>query len=397
MRRAGIAAWSLIGIFIVAIAAAWVLFKIRIIFPPLILAILIIYLLNPIVSRLERRRVSRVWGTILAYVVVLGSTFVLITAITPFVSRQLQSFSDDWPEFKVQIVAAADDASNWFADRTGARIDTSQLHCLLDVAGENAPTAERCDQVTHDIRDRFVGSIGRLTALGSSVLEVVFLFILGPLLALYLLIDLPQLQRDVLNLVPASHRSEVADLGSKIGSTVGGFFRGQLFVALVVGLLSSLGFALIGLKFWLVIGAIAGFTNLIPLVGPFIGGGLGFFVGAVTDGIGTGVKAAIVAAIVQQIDNHIISPNVMKRTVQLHPVTVMLSLLAGGTVAGFWGVLLAVPGVAVFKLVMSHIWVTRVLHEQPTPATEPIVGERPPAEDAAEKPTPSDPDQTADR
>ncbi|HET7481503.1 MAG TPA: AI-2E family transporter, partial [Actinomycetota bacterium] len=120
LRRAGVAAWSLIGIFIVAIAAAWVLFKIRIIFPPLILAILIIYLLNPIVSRLERRRVSRVWGTILAYVVVLGSTFVLITAITPFVSRQLQSFSEDWPEFKVQIVAAADDASNWFADRTGA-------------------------------------------------------------------------------------------------------------------------------------------------------------------------------------------------------------------------------------------------------------------------------------
>jgi predicted PurR-regulated permease PerM len=379
----------LIGILIVAALAIWGLLKIRIIFPPLILAILIIYLLNPIVSRLEQRRVSRVWGTLLAYVVVLGTTFVLVVAISPFISRQIQSFSNDWPEFKVQIVTAADDATGWLEDRTGAHLDVSQLHCLLDVAGENAPTQQRCDQVTSDFRDRFVGSLGRLTELGSSVLEVVFLFILGPLLALYLLIDLPQLQRDVLNLLPESHRDEVADLGSKIGSTVGGFFRGQLFVALIVGVLASLGFVLIGLKFWLIIGAIAGFTNLIPLVGPFIGGGLGFFVGSVTDGIGTGLKAAIVAAVVQQIDNHIISPNVMKRTVQLHPVTVMLSLLAGGTLAGFWGVLLAVPAVAVFKLVMSHVWTTRVLHVHPTPETEPIVGEEPPAEDPEEKPTPS--------
>ena len=379
----------MIGVLIIAALAIWGLLKIRIIFPPLILAILIIYLLNPLVSRLEKRRVSRVWGTLLAYVVVLGTGFVLVVAISPFISRQVTSFSDDWPEFKVQIVAAADDATGWIEDRTGAHIDTSQLHCLLDVAGENAPTQERCDEVTNDFRERFVGSIGRLTELGSSVIEVVFLFILGPLLALYLLIDLPQLQRDVLNLIPESHRGEAADLGSKIGSTVGGFFRGQLFVALIVGVLASLGFVLIGLKFWLIIGAIAGFTNLIPLVGPFIGGGLGFLVGSVTDGIGQGLKAALVAAIVQQIDNHIISPNVMRRTVQLHPVTVMLSLLAGGTLAGFWGVLLAVPAVAVFKLVISHLWTTRVLHEEITPEMEPIVGEEPPAEEPDEKPTPS--------
>src|SRR4051812_12479574 len=189
LRRAGIAAWSLIGILIIAGLAMWGLLKIRIIFPPLILAILIIYLLNPLVSRLERRRVSRVWGTLLAYVVVLGSLFFLVVAITPLIQRQVESFSDDWPQFKVQIVTAADDATGWLEDRTGTHIDTAQLHCFLDVGGANAPSEERCDQVTNDFRDRFVGSFGRLTELGSSVVEVVFLFILGPLLALYLLID----------------------------------------------------------------------------------------------------------------------------------------------------------------------------------------------------------------
>jgi len=110
-----------------------------------------------------------------------------------------------------------------------------------------------------------------------------------------------------------------------------------------------------------VIGAIAGFFNLIPLVGPFIGGGIGFVIGTVYGGVGLGIKAAVVEVIVQQIDNHFLSPNVMKRTVRIHPVTVMLSLLAGGALAGFWGVLLAVPAVAVGKLVLGHLWATRVL------------------------------------
>jgi predicted PurR-regulated permease PerM len=196
-------------------------------------------------------------------------------------------------------------------------------------------------------------------------------------LALYLLIDLPDIQSDLLHLVPEAQRAEVADLGSKIGKAVGGFFRGQLFVALLVGLLSAAGFALIRLPFWLMIGAIAGFFNLVPLVGPFIGGGLGFFVGSVTGGVQLGLKAALVEFVVQQIDNHFISPNVMRRTVELHPVTVMLSIIAGGALGGFWGVLLVVPAVAVVKLVLGHLWATRVLDLEVTPYGRSSSGEPP--------------------
>lgn len=388
LRRAGIAAWSIIGLLIVLAVAGWALLKISVIFPPLVLALLIIYLLNPIVNRLEERRVPRLWGTLLAYVVVLGVITLIVIAVTPLVARQAEQFSEDWPEFKEQIVVSVDDMVGSIEDRIDVDIDTTDLHCLLDVQVETTSEA-RCDEVTERLREQLVGSAERVTELGSSVLEIVLIFVLAPLLALYLLIDLPDLQRDVLNLIPESHRSEVADVSSKVGRTVGGFFRGQLLVALTVGVLSTLGFLIIDLKFALVIGAVAGFTNLIPLVGPFIGGGLGVIVGTVTDNVGTGLKAALVALIVQQVDNHVISPNVMKRTVQLHPVTVMLSLLAGGTLAGFWGVLLGVPAVAVVKLLSSHLWTTRVLHESPTPETEPTVGETPPVDDPEEKPTPS--------
>jgi predicted PurR-regulated permease PerM len=140
-----------------------------------------------------------------------------------------------------------------------------------------------------------------------------------------------------------------------------------LLVAFIVGMLSALGFRIIGLPFWLVIGAIAGFFNLIPLIGPFIGGAIGFIVGTISNGIGLGIKAAIVELIVQQIDNHLISPMVMRKSVQLHPATVMLALLAGGALAGFWGVLLGVPAVAVCKIVLGHLYASRILGEEITP------------------------------
>jgi predicted PurR-regulated permease PerM len=378
LRRVGVAAWSIIGLLILLALTFWAVFKIKIIFPPLLLAILIIYLLNPLVSRLEARGVSRLAGVLLSYVVVLGGITLLVIALTPFVSKQVSNFSQDWPHFRGQTITFIDDTAASLQKRTGLQVNTTQVDCLLGAdATPTGPTHARCDQLTQAFRTQLTTRLGGVVRIGFSVIGIVFIFIVSAVLALYLLIDLPDIQGDLLNLVPEAQRAEVADLGSKIGKAVGGFFRGQLLVALLVGLLSAVGFALIGLPFWLVIGAIAGFFNLVPLVGPFIGGGLGFFVGSVTGGVQLGLKAAIVEFVVQQIDNHFISPNVMRRTVELHPVTVMLSILAGGALGGFWGVLLVVPAVAVVKLILGHLWATRVLDLEVSPYGRGASGEPP--------------------
>jgi predicted PurR-regulated permease PerM len=382
LRRVGVGAWSVIGILILIAVAWWLLLKIRVIFPPLVLALLIIYLLNPIVSALERRGIKRLWGTLLTFIGALGGIALLVSALSPFVSEQAQDLGDKWPEMRHQVGAFIEDTAGAIEDRFGVRLETAPVTCLLgadETSEEDAPTAERCDEVTTAFRDQISHSMGRLTSIGLGVLEGLFVFILAPLLALYILIDLPQIQRDVLNLVPENNRGEVAEVANKIGRAVGGFFRGQLFVALFVGVLSAVGFAIIGLPFALVIGAIAGFFNLVPLVGPYIGGFLGFLVGTVTQDVSLGVKAAVVELIVQQIDNHIISPNVMRRTVQLHPATVMLSIVAGGALAGFWGVLLGVPAVAVGKILLGHVWQTRVLGVEVSPSTSVKPPEDPPS------------------
>ncbi|HWL65117.1 MAG TPA: AI-2E family transporter [Actinomycetota bacterium] len=381
LRRAGVGAWSIIGILVLTAITVWLLFKVRVIFPPLVLALLIIYLLNPFVNRLEERKVPRTVGAVLCYVVV-GLIITLVgTIVAPFLSRQVQNFSARAPELQLSLIHTVEAFGNSVEDRFGIHLETSEVSCLLgadEIDEVQSPTTARCDEVTEALREEVLDRTDRATEFAGSIFEVLLIFILAPLLALYLLIDLPHLQRDIVNLAPEHLRDELSDLGSKVGRAVGGFFRGQLLVALLVGIMSSFGFWAVGLDFWLPIGAIAGFTNLIPLVGPFIGGSLGFLVGTITEDIRVGLLAALVALIVQQIDNHVISPNVMRRTVQLHPVTVMLSLLAGGTLAGFWGVLLAVPGVAVAKLLLGHLWATRVLGVPPSPFS-PVPAGSPPS------------------
>ncbi len=366
LRRVGIAAWAIIGVLVLLYLALRALLYIRVIFAPLGLAILIILLLNPLITRLEQRRVPRSIATLLAYVVVLGS-FTLILVITiPYVAEQVDQFSDQWPEFRDKTVSFVDDAAAEIEDRFGINVDTTAVDCLLPES-ERTPTERECDEATRAVRETITDRLGSFTEIGRSLLEILLVFVLAPLIALYVLIDLPQIKRDVLALIPESHRDEAIDLGAKIYRAFSGFLRGQVFVAFIVFVLSALGFLLIGLPFWLLIGAIAGFFNLVPLIGPFIGGALGFLVGTLTSGVELGLKAAVVELIVQQLDNHIISPNVMKRTVQLHPATVMLALLAGGALAGFWGVLLGVPAVAVAKLLLGHLWATRVLGVEPSP------------------------------
>jgi len=148
----------------------------------------------------------------------------------------------------------------------------------------------------------------------------------------------------------------------RLNRAIGGFFRGQLIVAFIVGVMSSAGLWAIGLPFWFIVGMLAGVFNVIPLIGPWVGGALGVVVAfAAGDGTTQASWVGVVMVVAQQIDNHFVSPVVMQRTVHLHPVAVIMALLAGGTLFGFFGLFLAVPTAAVLKIIASHLWRTYVL------------------------------------
>jgi predicted PurR-regulated permease PerM len=159
-------------------------------------------------------------------------------------------------------------------------------------------------------------------------------------------------------------------VGRQLNTALGGFLRGQLVVAVIVGVMLSLGYWIIGLEFWLLIGLVGGMLNIVPFLGPWVGGFLGVLVAITTADVPTAIWAVVIAVIVQQIDNNFVSPSVLKATVRLHPAVTLLALVLGGALAGIWGVIIAVPLVASIKIVLGHWWRTRVLGQTWEEASE---------------------------
>ena len=339
--RVGIVAWCGIGVIILGYLMLRLLLYVNPVLPPLLIAVAVVYLLNPLVSALERRGVPRAAGAGIVYVLFLCIMALVISLLVPVVTRQVTQVIVHFPDYLADAQATVRRVAARFGQEPDFRLDADQVRQWLS-AGEN-----------RQVVTRYLTGLRSVT---TSVISGIIIFLLGPIMAFYLLVDLPRLHRGMMALIPPGRREEIQGLIDQIGQAVGGFFRGQLLVALFVGVASSIGLWAIGLPFWLLVGMVAGIFNLVPLVGPFIGGGLAVIIAIVSGEPLTAIWAALVLLAVQQIDNHLISPNVMGRTVQLHPVVVMLALLVGASFAGLFGMLVIVPLVAVAKIVFLFIW-----------------------------------------
>jgi predicted PurR-regulated permease PerM len=342
--------WTLIGLAILILGFLWLMREpLHLIVPPIALAGVLVYLLNPIVTWFERRRLHRVFGTAVTYVVVLAVVVGLAWLVLPILARQTADLVQRLPDIAVTV----QDVVN----RQLARLDIGQ-RIVLDP--DNADVGQAINDFLRDNRDQLLGLLRGAGSIVASVIALLVTLILAPVLAFYVLADLPRLSDGVRRLVPPDSRSEFVDVSQRILTTVGAYFRGQLLVALFVGVATAVGLGVIGLPFWAIVGATAGAFNLVPFIGPFVGGAIGVVV-ALT--VGSGFSQAIVVVIVmtavQQVDNHVVTPNILSRTVHVHPVTIILALAVAASLFGILGMLVAIPTVAAAKLVIMYVLVTR--------------------------------------
>jgi predicted PurR-regulated permease PerM len=345
LRRAGQVAWAGVGVALLVAILGFVVWQFRVIFPPLILAGAIVFLLNPIVTRLQRHHIPRAGGAAIAYLGVAALLGTLGLLLAPLVSDQTSQLRSDWPDIKAK-------SQHWIDDRAADSKGTFFEFTRKDLEDQFSNTNQS-----------FSDQLSRARRIGLQVFHILLILILGPVIAFYMLVDVPHLRRVAESLVPEQARPEVLHVAHRLNRAIGGFFRGQLLVAVIVGLLCSIGLAVIGLRFWFLVGMIAGFFNIVPLIGPWIGGIPGIVIALTT---GSPVRALLVVAImagVQQIDNHFITPQVMQRAVRLHPTVVILALVAGGSLGGFFGLLMAVPIAATLKIVLGHLWRVHILGE----------------------------------
>ena len=357
--------WGTIGAILLAGFVVWIGREVRIIWLPLVFAIGIAVILNPVVSLLHRLRVPRLLGATFAYLLSLVVLVGLGSALSVPVVQQVEELADRIPD----IYQAIYDQVTLIANRLGLAISMPE-----DVEH----ISEWLRNNLGGLADSFggEGTDGISTffwRLAGGVAEALAVILLAPVLAFYLLIDLPRLRALLLSLTPLRHKEEVVHLIGAITSTVSRFARGQLLVASIVALLGSLVMWTLSLPFWLIVGVLSGILNLIPFAGPVAGAALAFLTSLLVGKPFTGLIAILLFTAIQQFDNHVITPMVQRTRVKLSAFTIVLSLVVGGSVAGFLGVLTAVPVVGLFRLLAGHLWRTRVLGEDWHQARESII------------------------
>ncbi|MDQ3304910.1 MAG: AI-2E family transporter [Actinomycetota bacterium] len=346
--RAGQVAWAVVGLAALLALVVLVGWSIRVVWPPLILAAAIVFLLNPIVTALQQRGVPRLAGTALSYLAFFAAVTLIGLVVVPLAADQAEDLAAEAP-----LVRA--DVERWINDLS----ERSQSWIITVPSVGELETKVGAEAGGTGLGD----TIDTVRDVGTKVFHALLIMVLAPIIAFYLLVDLPRLLVVAQSLVPDRAGDEAALLATRLNRAVGGFFRGQLMVALLVGVIISLGLALIDLPFWLIVGMVAGLCNVVPLVGPWAGAVLGVLIALTTRDLSTAVWVVAIMAGAQQLDNHFISPMIMQRAVKLHPAAVMLALLVGGTAGGVFGLLIAVPAAAVLKILVGHLWHTYVLDE----------------------------------
>jgi len=362
LRRTALNVWIAVGSAALAYGILRVADSVRIIWLPIAFAGGLVFILEPAVRALERIKIPRIAGSILA---VLGLAALLVAGtalIFPLVREQAVEFAQQAPDLYTAVV-------EWLTEM-GGRVGMD-VTGMLSFEGIGEWLNDPANQET--LQNLLVGfgvGAGRVIR---TVTEMIAVVGLAPVLAVYILIDLDNFKNNTLGLTPPKYQEEVTYVAGAVGGALGSFVRGQILVAVIVGVMSSIGMALIGLPFWLLIGIISGFLNLIPFLGPTVGGALAALVALLDGDPWQALWAVLIMVIIQQIDNHVITPVVQRARVNLSPLVIILALVIGGSLAGLLGVLVAVPATAAIRILVGHFWRTRVLGQSWREASEAMI------------------------
>ena len=331
--------WSLIA------AAVVFLFAVRGIVAPFLWALILAYLLNPVVKLVCRYlRVPRIVAVTIIYLA-LGSAIAWLWVTTsPLLLGQIQGLGEALPGLVDQIVALL--GSTESVVLLGLEIDIEPLVAEIGPALNDLATL-----ATH-----------RLLETAVEALEVVLHFLLTLVATFYLLIDLNRLGEFARRQMPARFRTEFGPLAQRIDRIVVRFIYGELALVVIMSTVTYIALTILDVRFALVLAIATGFLELIPYVGPITAGGLAVLVSfGQTPPFGWspvvyGGVITLVYFVLRHAEDYFVIPNVVGRVVKLHPVLTMFAIFSGAVLGGIMGMILAVPIAAILRLVVQFMW-----------------------------------------
>ncbi len=303
---------------------------------PFFIGFVLAWLMNPLVVKMEKKKIPRALGTIIVYSVFLFIILVLIRFLIPIIYEQLQVLISNLPGIFKELENFINNLFAKFGDVQGIDLQSIKDSIINTVTNyingfmTSAPTFIM----------NFAGGFF------SSMVTICFGLVIG----IYMLIDFDAINGHLLQLLPKKNRFEASLLITNISTEVRKSVNGTLLVASMVFVCDSIGFWIVGLQAPLLFGLLCGITDLIPYVGPYIGGIVAVIIGFAQSPL-IGFLTIIVAVIVQLIENNILQPIVMSKTMKLHPVTIIVGLLIFEHFFGIIGMILATPCIALGKVV----------------------------------------------
>ncbi|EAC8104401.1 AI-2E family transporter [Listeria monocytogenes] len=346
-------------IFLLVALDIYVLTKIAFIFDPLmvilktvaapiILAGISYYLFNPIIDWLEKHKWKRGWAIALLYLVIIGLIILLFSFVIPAVKDQIVSLFKSFPGYWDQITQKFDEFSrSSLFDQIKDKLNTNMSDIMKTLSTKGT-----------SVINSAISSIGSIVG---TVTEVVLAIVTTPLVLFYLLKDGKKLPDFLLKMLPVNGRAHTRQVLGEANHQISSYIRGQIIVSLCIGILLFIGYLIIGLPYALTLAIIAACTSIVPYLGPAIAITPAIIIAIVTSPWLL-IKLIIVWCVVQLLEGKFISPQVMGKTLKVHPITILFVILVAGNLFGILGVIFAVPGYAVLKVIVTHvfIWFKRI-------------------------------------
>ena len=306
---------------------------------PILVALGIAYLLDPVLERLVARGMSRAVSATMLLVLFLGSLITLVVVVSPRVVEQIAHFIETVP-------AMLDNLAGWANDQFGVEVPTD-----WKVYVQSPEFKSALQDAAGPAREIAAAAVGGVFSLLAFLAEL----LLVPVFAFYFLLDWQQIKLRLTKIVPPRRRGKVLDILAEVDGVVSGWVRGQATVTALLAILYAIAFSIVGIPLAIPIGLLVGALTVIPFVGTFVGAAIAIGVTLLAwHGIEPVLGVAGVIVVLHLLEAMVLTPKIVGHRVGLSESAALFAVVAGGKLLGFVGVLLAVPLAATIAVLLRH-------------------------------------------
>jgi len=319
--------------FLAVVLGLYLLFLIKDVLLMIFVAMIIAAAVDGPVDWLAKHRVRRSIGTAIIYIAVFFLLALSIYLVFPVLGSQLKTLALSYPDY------------------------ISRLGAELNIAQEKIG-ADTLQNLLNNLSGQLTGAAGNVFGTAVNIFGGIFSFLVVLVISIYLVVQDKGIKNLIESVTPDDNKPYVLNLVERIQGKLGAWLRGQLLLMLIIGILVFIGLALLNIKFALTLALIAALLEIVPYIGPILGAAPAVvFAFAQSPFLALVVIALFI--FIHQLENYLITPVVMKKTVGLNPLVVIISIIIGGKLAGMLGVIIAVPLVAALSVFLKDYWASR--------------------------------------